>query len=861
MRLLYTCILLIISQLVFSQIEVPLQGNDVLIRHAAQEEALLQERLRKLTNEDFTLQKNIPDCALGEEGVNYITFEDTLKALIDTTGFGGGMNATLTCLNCETAMFGTVSIETQEVPAEDTTVLLPFLIYIPNGMAGRETIDVEFCDPGANCFDFPYDIVAKRTGQSFQRENITLGRGAGQLIKLPKDEFPGEVSCAEQIICGTDRYEGSPSFWISTSKPNEFFYGADAYSGIDTVCVVVCDDLTVCDTFVNVFTIVGDTIDIPFMDDFSYSGVYPDSSLWLDRDPFVNNDLGFQPPSIGFATFDGLDEKGSPRLGGIGESDFLTSNYLDLSGGSDNLFLSFYLQPKGLGDRPEVADNFRVEFKKADGTWQQITVIPGLSDTIPTNVIPPFEFYSYPVSEQYLYDGFQFRFVANNGRQGALDLWHLDYVRLESNANSPNVNDMAFADKPNPVLENYTAMPWNHFLANIDDELATSNNAAFFNHFPQTNNLDDGSVMIIEQNTNTELASFGFDALNIPKKEYFPIEYDVIGLNSLANKLEELPEQEEYKIATINTLELGQINRAAVQRNDRAERITTFSNYFAHDDGTAESNIVAQNFSNTAVQVATEFTANVGDSLQAVQFHFPRATTVVDDQFFNINIWFDQDAIGGTPDYTAVLQRPFYVDQKIDSLQGFTTYPLMTAFNDVGEPINQGLFIPAGKFWIGWEQFSPCSGTRCIPVGYDRNTPEASQFNYFNSSGDTQESDWLPFDSLGAIPPGALMIRAVMGNETPDATATDVDNIDVLDQQITVYPNPTNGILNIVLDQQNYADFKVQVYNATGQLLQSQYLQEQLDLSSYPSGMYFIKVINQATLESVNYKILRSAGF
>lgn len=856
MRLIYTCILLITSQLAFSQIEIPLQGNDVLVRYAEQKDAILKEHLRKLSNDDFTLQKNNPDCALGEESVNYLTFTDTLVALIDTTGFGGGMDATLVCNNCETAMFGVATIENREITVEDSTTIAPFLVYVPNGMTGRETIDIEFCDPGGNCFDFPYDIVVKREGQSFVRQNITLRRGEGQLISLPTDAFSGEVGCAEQIACGTSRYTGHPMLWISNSKPNEFFYGADAFNGVDTVCIVVCDDFTVCDTFINAFTIVGDTIDIPFMDDFSYSGPYPDTSLWLNRDPFVNNDLGTQPPSIGFATFDGLDEKGRPRLGGIGESDVLTSNYLDLSINNDNLFLSFYLQPKGLGDRPEVADNFKVEFKKADGNWQQITIIPGMADSIPPNVIPPFKFYSYPVSEQYLYDGFQFRFVANNGRQGALDLWHLDYVRLESNANSANVNDMAFANSPQPILKNYTAMPWNHFLPNIDNELAAINNTAFFNHFPQINNLDASSVRVIERNSNTELANFSFDALNIPEKEYFPIDYDIIGLNNLAEQLENLPTQEEYNVALINTLELNQINRESVQRNDETETVTTFGDYFAYDDGTAESNIIAQNFSSTAVQVAVEFTANVDDSLQAVQFHFPRSTTVVDDQFFNINIWFDQDAIGGRPDYTAVLQRPFYVDQKLDSLQGFTTYPLMTAFNSAGDPIEKGLFIPAGKFWIGWEQFSPCSGTRCIPVGYDRNTPTASQFNYFNSSGDTLATDWMPFDSLGAIPDGALMIRAVMGNETPVATVTDVEEVELLDQQIQVYPNPTNGILNIVLTQQNYADFTVQVYTTTGQLLQSQSLREQLDLSHYPSGMYFIKILNQATFKSVNHKIL-----
>src|SRR5690349_317883 len=39
------------------------------------------------------------------------------------------------------------------------------------------------------------------------------------------------------------------------------------------------------------------------LDDFSYAGPYPDSSIWLDKYVFVNRNYAYSPPTIGVATF------------------------------------------------------------------------------------------------------------------------------------------------------------------------------------------------------------------------------------------------------------------------------------------------------------------------------------------------------------------------------------------------------------------------------------------------------------------------------------------------------------------------------------------------------------------------------
>ena len=104
-----------------------------------------------------------------------------------------------------------------------------------------------------------------------------------------------------------------------------------------------------------------------------------------------------------------MNSGGAPRGGGFGESDVLTSAYLDLSTGSD-IFLSFYIQPQGLGDSPTTSDSlntFILEFKNNLDEWIEIAGYNGHDQ-----VNNQFNFFAEPISEsQFRFDGFQFRFI------------------------------------------------------------------------------------------------------------------------------------------------------------------------------------------------------------------------------------------------------------------------------------------------------------------------------------------------------------------------------------------------------------------------------------------------------------------
>ncbi len=125
---------------------------------------------------------------------------------------------------------------------------------------------------------------------------------------------------------------------------------------------------------------------LPFMDDFSGSSVYPDTSKWIDNNVFINGQYPEFPVNYGAATFDVLDAKGDlyknaspfPFI-----ADYLTSYPIRLDSvydeniGSlrkitpaDSIYLSFYYQPQGYGDTPLSFDSLVLEF----GYYDTITV-------------------------------------------------------------------------------------------------------------------------------------------------------------------------------------------------------------------------------------------------------------------------------------------------------------------------------------------------------------------------------------------------------------------------------------------------------------------------------------------------------
>lgn len=95
------------------------------------------------------------------------------------------------------------------------------------------------------------------------------------------------------------------------------------------------------------------------------------------------------------------------------------------------------------------------------------------------------------------------------------------------------------------------------------------------------------------------------------------------------------------------------------------------------------------------------------------------------------------------------------------------------------------IFIPKGKFYVGWRQVSSSSPFG-LYVGFDRDSPEATSRIYFNSTG-----TWNPIS--GGNIQGAIMIRPVFGSKVQVTTQTSQPA--VRPESLSVYPNPTSDYL------------------------------------------------------------------
>jgi hypothetical protein len=73
-------------------------------------------------------------------------------------------------------------------------------------------------------------------------------------------------------------------------------------------------------------------------------------------------------------------------------------------------------------------------------------------------------------------------------------------------------------------------------------------------------------------------------------------------------------------------------------------------------------------------------------------------------------------------------------------------------------------------------------------------------------------------------------------------------------QTINIYPNPTNGVLNIATGDINVTE--IQLYDVTGKMIYSSGMVTTIDMVTYPTGMYFVK-ITSADGEEFSSKVLK----
>ncbi|MCB0515813.1 MAG: T9SS type A sorting domain-containing protein [Chitinophagales bacterium] len=624
-------------------------------------------------------------------------------------------------------------------------------------------------------------------------------------------------------------------------------------------------------------------IQVGFSDDFSEGfsypsskSYYPNAQHWADnRQAYVNATMPVNPVNIGVATLDGLNEYGLPYLVSdtlnTGSADTLMSRPVcDMTDytNSNNLFLSFFYEPQGLGDIPNAPDSLLVEMRDNVGEWHKVWWHDG--NQLQT-LVDTFTLVNLPVSDDILddgvtffYDDFQFRFRSKATITGFNDHWHLDYIRIgEDSITQGSLNDVAFVYNAPGFLQRYAAMPWNQFV----NYQATEYNPIM--QFTLRNNSQQaqGGIQLSARTSDlcnqtvfkdsiyrTAPLLQPFETYVVNEKEgTFPVTYLKRGIVFE----DTYPYDKDIIIATdyyfddnIGTTQLHNLVQHQI-----------FSNYFAYDDGTAEK---AYGLQGESAELAYKFYLNEPAVLKGVMIYFTDIVGDLDENRFEFRVW---DMINETNNDTLPNESLLFADEDVsfrlfeDERNAFVSYkfnepvPVDSVFY-VGfrqldeEPLNIGFDVNSlGLDTLYFEVIDSITtandtirhiDTLVTPLNLGRKNL------FYNVDGSWRESAYF----------GSLMMRPIIDYDyNIEYTGTPV--LDAAGEtNFSVFPNPTNGKIFVVQKQNLHQAYQARVYNVNGQIVQqNDSSPQQLDISELAAGIYFLEIYTDE--QQAHFKIIK----
>ena len=539
---------------------------------------------------------------------------------------------------------------------------------------------------------------------------------------------------------------------------------------------------------------LGDTIELPIRDDFSYKQTYPTPKFWADRYVFISNTIPVGPLSIGAAVFDGTDEYGFPYNLNYNSSDsiadVLTSRYIDFAAPPQNLFLSFLYQRAGNGDVPEVTDSLAVQFwAPNDSAWNQVWAVEG------TGAADNFKSVILPVNDpKFLVDGFRFRFISKGALNGVFDVWNIDYVELDINRNINDtlISEPAFVRQHPFILRTYTHIPWFHY-----NDQQTLNDITFTYRRNGVAPPGGWSLNLGKYIINKD-GNFVKDRLTVPviTNNFQNVDLDFsVPLQPLTLS----PATGEF---TVNMRTWFDGTAEGLRSNDTVKVSIPFENYYAFDDGTAEQAYGILNQTNA--HFAIQLQPIQPDSLRGLFINFAHGGTDATLNSFKIAVWSFNNGVPGPPIYVS--------DSIYTPVYGF--------YHDDFMPfeLDKAVYLP-GVVFVGFIQ----TNATAIHMGLDVNTPNATPKYYGNG-----------FIWYQSLVPSTVMLRPYL-RYTPLTFGAEENHL----SEIKVYPNPAQTLLNI--ESNSVEDLSWTLLNTNGQIV-AKGTDRLLDVAHLPRGLYIIQL-------------------
>lgn len=551
-------------------------------------------------------------------------------------------------------------------------------------------------------------------------------------------------------------------------------------------------------------------LQLPFFDDFAGNDVQPDPLYWQPRsNVYINNTMTTRQPSMNVATFDGLKSNGQPyntdSYMAWGGTDTLTSLPIDLQGltASDNVYLSYYLLPKGFGELPDSMDLFYVEFLNQLGKWELAT------DSVQTGgwITDMFQQKFIKISNPgFFHAGFQFRFRAMGRQSGGFDTWNLDYVYLNKgrSATDQYVVDITCQTPLSPLLSRYTAMPLKQYRLGTAKETTASVDTPIKSLGDPASAFNTVTSRFVVRNDATGAILQDLTQNPFIRGQETQLINNVVSPFPVTNTDKRL--RLKYTFSVDQNYDVPPpIPVDQLRRNDTISSYTDLDDYYAYDDGSAEYML----WMNRLGRVAVRYVMNQKDTLAGVKMALVPVFAGVSGQAFTIQVWSNKN---GKPD--GVLYQQSATVNYANTRNGFTDFKFAS-----------GVAVP-DTFYIGWLQIAADR----IAFGFDKNSQLGNEHLFYNISS----QEWVQETGLK----GSLMIRPYVGG---------VDNNPITGEEPTpvlkvqVYPNPTDGIIR----WDNERITKIEVFTIAGNQVHSinpRNGEKETSLSSLQNGLYILRL-------------------
>lgn len=426
-----------------------------------------------------------------------------------------------------------------------------------------------------------------------------------------------------------------------------------------------------------------------------------------------------------------------------------------------------------------------------------------------------------PINDaQYLRNNFQFRFrnyasLENNGISGwdsNVDQWHIDYIRLNVNRNNQDYypNDLAFVSPTTSFLTKYQSMPWSQFQSsemksNFENQLTNLSQVIKNANYSYQVVKNHNQIIDTYSSYNENILPYfdnGIQA-NAPLHTDPIIDFNVAYDNA------------DSAVYTITHTYVEDGNSGSILLvNDTVIYDQKFYNYYAYDDGTAESGYsLYSTLQAPETYFAMRFTLNQDDTLRAVRFWFNSTLNNSNIEPFTLKVWADDgNNRPGEELYSEAALLPEHAEDFLD----FVTYYLET-------PI-----AISGTFYVGFYQ----SHNVQLNIGFDQNIDSREHFLYKTST------EWVePFLK------GTPMVRPVVGKY--------FDCVGIHENQSTfecsIYPNPVHSIVYLNLNTTDFSSrkFNYSIFDLYGKRVMHGMIEDtqiQINLNFLNSGLYILEV-------------------